>query len=112
MLKKYAMPFKHLTEDQIETFHRDGYIVIKNFCGKQEIDKLYTTAIEDSALTGHSLDLNDLSGKKTKLSLWFTPGNDVFGYLTRSEKMIHAVSPLLDSDSPVCHFHSKLMQKE
>jgi ectoine hydroxylase-related dioxygenase (phytanoyl-CoA dioxygenase family) len=106
------MPFKHLTEDQIETFHRDGYIVIKNFCGKQEIDKLYTTAIEDSAITGHSLDLNDLSGKKTRLSLWFTPGNDVFGYLTRSEKMIHAVSPLLDSDSPVCHFHSKLMQKE
>jgi ectoine hydroxylase-related dioxygenase (phytanoyl-CoA dioxygenase family) len=106
------MPFKHLTEDQIETFHRDGYIVIRNFCGKQEIDKLYTTAIEDSAITGHSLDLNDLSGKKTRLSLWFTPGNDVFGYLTRSEKMIHAVSPLLDSDSPVCHFHSKLMQKE
>jgi ectoine hydroxylase-related dioxygenase (phytanoyl-CoA dioxygenase family) len=106
------MPFKHLTEDQIETFHRDGYVVIKNFCGNQEIDKLYTTAIEDSAITGHSLDLNDLSGKKTRLSLWFTPGNDVFGYLTRSEKMIHAVSPLLDSDSPVCHFHSKLMQKE
>jgi Protein involved in biosynthesis of mitomycin antibiotics/polyketide fumonisin len=106
------MPFKHLTEDQIETFHRDGYIVIKSFCGKQEIDKLYSTAIEDSAITGHSLDLNDLSGKKTRLSLWFTPGNDVFGYLTRSEKMIHAVSPLLDSDSPVCHFHSKLMQKE
>jgi ectoine hydroxylase-related dioxygenase (phytanoyl-CoA dioxygenase family) len=106
------MPFRHLNEAQIETFHRDGYIVIKSFCGKQEIDKLYTTAIEDSAITGHSLDLNDLTGKKTRLSLWFTPGNDVFGYLTRSEKMIHAVSPLLDSDSPVCHFHSKLMQKE
>jgi len=46
------------------------------------------------------------------LSLWFTPGNDVFGYMTRSERMIHSIAPLLDSAAPVCHFHSKLMQKE
>ena len=106
------MPFKKLSEEQIRSYHKDGYIVIKNFCNKQEIDKLYTTAIEDSAITSHSLDLNDLSGKKTRLSLWFTPGNDVFGYLTRSEKMVNSVAQLIDSDAPVCHFHSKLMQKE
>ena len=106
------MPFKKLSEDQIRSYHQDGYVVIKNFCNKQEIDKLYTTAIEDSAITSHSLDLNDLSGKKTRLSLWFTPGNDVFGYLTRSEKMVNSVAQLIDSDAPVCHFHSKLMQKE
>jgi ectoine hydroxylase-related dioxygenase (phytanoyl-CoA dioxygenase family) len=60
----------------------------------------------------NALDLNDQSGKKTRLSLWFTPGNDVFGYLTRSERMITPVGQLLGEDSPVCHFHSKLMQKE
>jgi ectoine hydroxylase-related dioxygenase (phytanoyl-CoA dioxygenase family) len=32
--------------------------------------------------------------------------------LTRSEKIVNAVARLMDSDSPVCHFHSKLMQKE
>jgi ectoine hydroxylase-related dioxygenase (phytanoyl-CoA dioxygenase family) len=106
------MQSKKLTESQIKDFHRDGYLVIKEFCNKQEIDKLYTTAIEDSILTRNALDLSDLSGKKTRLSLWFTPGNDVFGYLTRSERMVHAVAQLMDSESPVCHFHSKLMQKE
>jgi len=106
------MQSKKLTESQIKGFHRDGYIVIKQFCSQQETDKLYTTAMEDSILTKNALDLSDLSGKKTRLSLWFTPGNDVFGYLTRSERMVHAVAQLLDSDSPVCHFHSKLMQKE
>jgi ectoine hydroxylase-related dioxygenase (phytanoyl-CoA dioxygenase family) len=60
----------------------------------------------------NALDLNDQSGKKTKLSLWFTPGNDVFGYLTRSEKMVHSVQQLLGGRAAVCHFHSKLMQKE
>jgi ectoine hydroxylase-related dioxygenase (phytanoyl-CoA dioxygenase family) len=106
------MSSKKLTEDQIKDYQRDGYIVIKSFCSRQEIDKLYATATGDSSIQDHALDLNDLSGKKTKLSLWFTPGNDIFGYLTRSERMVNAVASLIGNDSPVCHFHSKLMQKE
>lgn len=101
-----------LTPEQVAAFHRDGYIVIKTFINHHETDKLYTTAIRDDVMSKNALDLNDQTGKKTRLSLWFTPGNDVFGYLTRSEKMVRAVGQLLDSDAPVCHFHSKLMQKE
>ncbi len=106
------MSTKNLSAEQVKSFHKDGYIIIKNFCSKEEINKLYSTAIDDSAMRNNALDLNDQSGKKTKLSLWFTPGNDVFGYLTRSEKIVNASAQLLDSDAPVCHFHSKLMQKE
>ncbi len=102
----------NLTPEQVDSFHKDGYIVIQNFCSTEEITTLYNTAVEDNAMRNNALDLNDQSGKKTKLSLWFTPGNDVFGYLSRSRKMIDAVARLLDSDAPVCHFHSKLMQKE
>ena len=98
--------------EQIKTYHRDGYLLVKNFCSMEEINTLYATAIGDDAMLNNALDLNDQSGKKTKLSLWFTPGNDVFGYLTRSEKMVRSTAQLLDSDAPVCHFHSKLMQKE
>ena len=106
------MPFTELTPTQIKRFEQDGYVVLPQFCSKKEIEKLYETALEDDAMRKNALDLNDQQGKKTKLSLWFTPGNDVFGYLTRSKKMINAVAPLLNSDAPVCHFHSKLMQKE
>lgn len=100
------------TSSQIAAYHQDGYLLVKQFCSKFEIDKLYNTALEDDAMRKNALDLNDQSGKKTKLSLWFTPGNDVFGYLARSEKMVNGVAALLDSDAPVCHFHTKLMQKE
>lgn len=106
------MESKALSEKQVAAYHRDGYLVIKNFCSAEEIDKLYSTALNDDAMRKNALDLNDQSGKKTRLSLWFTPGDDVFGYLTRSEKMIAKVSQLLGEGSPVCHFHSKLMQKE
>ena len=73
---------------------------------------MYGIAIQDDAMAKNALDLNDQTGKKTKLSLWFTPGNDIFGYLTRSERMVNRVAQVLDSEAPVCHFHSKLMQKE
>jgi ectoine hydroxylase-related dioxygenase (phytanoyl-CoA dioxygenase family) len=101
-----------LSDAQKKEYHRNGFLILKSFFSKAEIDKLYSTALEDDAMRKNALDLNDQSGKKTKLSLWFTPGNDVFGYMTRSQRIVKAIKPLLDSDSPVCHFHSKLMQKE
>lgn len=103
---------RSITQEQFNTYQRDGYLFIRQFCNAAETNKLYRTALEDDAMRKHALDLNDQSGKKTKLSLWFTPGNDVFGYLTRSERMVNAVADLLNNDTPVCHFHSKLMQKE
>ncbi len=106
------MSTEKLSPQQIKDYHRDGYLLIKGFCSDKEIDRLYGVALQDDAMRKNALDLNDQSGKKTKLSLWFTPGNDVFGYLTRSEKVVYSVAQLLESDSPVCHFHSKLMQKE
>ncbi|BDU25762.1 phytanoyl-CoA dioxygenase family protein [Flavobacterium sp. GSB-24] len=101
-----------ITEKQIAEYHDKGFIIVKNFCSKEEIDLLYQTAVNDQAMAKNALDLNDQSGKKTKLSLWFTPGNDVFGYLTRSNKVVKAVSQILGNSAPVCHYHSKLMQKE
>lgn len=101
-----------LSKEQIDSYESDGYIIVKDFLGVKEVNRLCDTAFGNNVMIKNSLDLNDQSGKKTKLSLWFTPGNDPFGYLIRSQRMQNAVLPLLDSDAPVCHFHSKLMQKE
>ncbi|WP_026631312.1 phytanoyl-CoA dioxygenase family protein [Dyadobacter alkalitolerans] len=101
-----------LNTSQIKTFHEDGYVVVKGLFSEEETNKLYRTAVENSVMQKNAMDLNDQSGKKTKLSLWFTPGDDVFGYLIRSERMVNSVWQLLGQESPVCHFHTKLMQKE
>lgn len=101
-----------LTPQQIADYHRDGYLIIKNFLTKDEVSKLYNIAIEDDTMRKHSFDLNDQTGKKTKLALWYAPGNDAYGLLTKSRRMIGSVNQLLEGDAAVCHFHSKLMQKE
>jgi ectoine hydroxylase-related dioxygenase (phytanoyl-CoA dioxygenase family) len=106
------MQKNEFTPEQVKQYHQDGYILVKGFCNEKEVEKMLNSALTDSAAANNALELQDQSGKKTKLSLWFTPGNDIFGYLTRSERIVNRVAQLLDSTSPVCHFHSKLMQKE
>lgn len=101
-----------LSNDEVSRFHKDGYVIVQNFFSREEIDKLYSIAIADTVVKENALDLNDQTGKKTKLTLWFTPGNDIYSLLIRSKRMVESVAKLLDSDSPVCHFHTKLMQKE
>ncbi len=102
----------HLSSQQKLDFERDGYIILRQFLSAKESDKLYGIAIGDDTMKKHSFDLNDQAGKKTKLALWYTPGNDAYGLLTKSKRMTDTANELMDGDAPVCHFHSKLMQKE
>lgn len=101
-----------LTKEQVSDYHRDGYLIVKKLFRQQEIDRLYQVAVEDTVISKNSYNVNDGSGRKSRLALWFTPGNDIYGMVTRSERMVRAVDTLLEGTAPVCHFHSKLMQKE
>ncbi|HEV7620858.1 MAG TPA: phytanoyl-CoA dioxygenase family protein [Flavisolibacter sp.] len=101
-----------LTSEQIQSYNNNGYIIVSKFLSDKEVSKLYRIAIEDDAMSKHSFDLNDKTGKKTKLALWYTPGNDAYGLLTKSRRMVNSVNQLIDGAARVCHFHSKLMQKE
>lgn len=106
------MAHYQLTPEQITGYKRDGYIIVKGFLAAAAVNKLYSIATGDEAVAKHAFDLNDQSGKRTKLTLWYTPGNDAYGLLTKSKRMVDSVDALLEGDAPVCHFHSKLMQKE
>ena len=105
------MPFQSLTTAQKADYDRDGFLIVPHFLNQNEADLLYNLAIGDETLRSNAFDLNDQTGKRTKLTLWFTPGEDTFSLLTRSERIVNAVGALLGKGE-VCHFHSKLMQKE
>ncbi|RPD42998.1 phytanoyl-CoA dioxygenase family protein [Chitinophaga barathri] len=100
----------HLTKEQVEQYHADGYLIVKKFLSEDEAVILYETAIEDKSLKENSYDMVDGNGMKSKLALWFTPGDDSFGMLSRSKRMAQSAGQLLGGE--VGHFHSKVMQKE
>jgi hypothetical protein len=101
-----------LSIDDVAQYRQDGFLVVKGFFSEAEVGKLYATAVGDEVLRSNATNVTDSSGKHSRLSLWFTPGEDVYGMMLRSERMVDAAARLLDSDAPVCHYHTKLMQKE
>lgn len=111
------MSYPRLTPEQVADYHRDGYVISRQFFSPAEVEKLYATATGDNLLNQHAYGVVDQSGKQSKLALWFTPGDDLYGLMTRSERMVESVRALLGTGAPdhpvrVCHFHSKLMMKE
>lgn len=106
------MSKQQLTPTQIKQYNQDGYLILRGFLNQEEVSKLYQIAIDDKAMSKNAINVNDSTGKRSKLSLWYKPGDDVYGLLTRSESLVDSVNQLLDGDAAVCHFHSKLMQKE
>ena len=111
-LKLLLCQIHNLTASQKAQYDKDGYLIVKNFLDREEVDLLYGLATGDNVLRSNAFDLNDQTGKSTKLTLWFTPGNDTFGLLTRSEKIVNAVRVFAgDDEGEICHFHSKVDAK-
>ena len=100
-----------MTQQQKEQYEENGYLILSKFLNGEEVRLLYGIATEDKIMRSNAMDFNDQSNKSTKLTLWFTPGEDVYSLLIRSQSIVDAVQTLL-GDGEVCHFHSKLMQKE
>ncbi len=108
-MKKYK---DILNASQVQEFKNNGYLILPGFFNEPEVKKLFEFATGDEAISKHSYGMKDGSGRESKLALWFTPGNDPFGLMARSERMAGMVNQLLDGSSDVAHYHSKLMQKE
>lgn len=105
-----------LTAEHKAVFDRDGCVVIPSFFSSEETELMYRLATDDT-VTSHAFDFNDQQGRATKLTLWFTPGDDTFGLMSRSERMVNGVRMLLrehdrNGTANICHFHSKVMQKQ
>jgi ectoine hydroxylase-related dioxygenase (phytanoyl-CoA dioxygenase family) len=104
------MNYKKISPEDKIKFDKDGYLLVKAMLNKDEVDKLHEIAINDKVISDKSYDRGDANGLRTKLALWYSLGDDVYSLLARSERIVDAVSLLLDGEP--AHFHSKLMQKE
>lgn len=99
-----------VSDEDVKTFHQDGYVLIPNLFDEEEVNILLTTARADAAIQQHARDIEDASGKISKLTLWNHPGDDVFGLVGRCHRVVDTAEALLDDE--VYHYHSKLSIKE
>lgn len=104
------MNHQSLTDTQVEQFHRDGFIFVDNLISPQENDLLRTAARADQRMQSQAMLVADTQGRSTNLSLWNHPGDDIYGMIARSHRVVDKMEQLLDGE--VYHFHSKLSAKQ
>jgi ectoine hydroxylase-related dioxygenase (phytanoyl-CoA dioxygenase family) len=99
-----------LSPDQIAVFARDGFLPMPQFLDAEETSLLTAAVRQDDALHRAAMDVKDTAGRKTNLSLWNHPQEDIYGMIARAQKTVTAMEQLLGDE--VYHYHSKLSAKE
>ncbi len=104
------MPSRPLTSEQISSFSNDGYLIIRSLLDSEETELTLRAARQDEALRINAMDVIDTKGRITNLSLWNHPGDDIYGAICRSRRVVDSMEQLLGDE--VYHYHSKLSAKE
>ena len=99
-----------LTDAQLGQFQCEGFLILPGLLDAEETALLIATAKADKALHDHAYGSKDSQGRQSRLSLWNHPGDDLFGIVSRSRRIVDAMEQLLGGE--VYHYHSKLMLKE
>ncbi|MCY2984226.1 MAG: phytanoyl-CoA dioxygenase family protein [Planctomycetota bacterium] len=99
-----------LTQAQIDQFSQDGYLVIRRLLDEQETALTLKAARQDEAIRVNAMSVIDTKGRVTNLSLWNHPGDDIYGAICRSRRVVDSMEQLLGDE--VYHYHSKLSAKE
>jgi ectoine hydroxylase-related dioxygenase (phytanoyl-CoA dioxygenase family) len=99
-----------ITLEQALTFDRDGFLLVDDLFSAEEVEVLLAAVDEASRIAQHTFELKDTGGRASRLSLWMDVGDDVFGAVTASPRIVNAARALLRED--VYHWHSKVMLKE
>lgn len=101
---------KALSDQQIQAYNRDGYVLVRGMLDRAEADLLFATVKSDAQITDNAMGLPDGEGGLSKITLWNHPGDDIYGTIARSERIVESVTRLIGDE--VYHYHSKLMLKE
>ena len=98
-----------MTAPDKESFERDGFVVKRGFFTPVEIAAVINAFHVDDAIHKRAYGVDDGQGGATEIALWNEPGEDCFGALARSERLVRAVESLLGGE--VYHYHSKITMK-
>ncbi len=98
------------TAEDIERFHRDGFLVVRNLLSSSEIRLLGDVARTDRELAESAHSRLDASGQSTTLAVRNDLTDDVYSTIARSQRVVERMTALLGGE--VYHYHHKLIFKE
>lgn len=100
-----------LTLDAIESFDRDGYIVVENLLDAEETELLGTIARRDHVLAASRTSRTDGEGGSVDLVVENElPTDSIYSAIVQAEPLVTAMESLLGDE--VYHYHHKMILKE
>lgn len=98
-----------LTAEEITAYERDGYVIRKGLLSPEEVEALNNVVNSDPAIADAVYGRKDATGATTELALWQDLGDDMFGALARSRRVVDSMEAMLGGE--IAFFHSKLTLK-
>jgi ectoine hydroxylase-related dioxygenase (phytanoyl-CoA dioxygenase family) len=100
-----------LSDDDMVSFNRDGYLLVRSLFGAEEMSGLLDFAKRDRAIVDESYVRRDATGGETRLAV----RNDlddtsVYTAIVRCRRVAGTMTSLLEDE--VYHYHHKMMLKE
>ena len=99
-----------LSTEQVSDFQGNGFLIVRNLFDAEETGILRAAAQADSSFEHHVHDINDVDGGKAQLVLWNEAGENLWGAVARSERIVNTMEQLLNDE--VYHYHSKMSIKQ
>ena len=104
------MSMAPLSDEQVAQFQRDGYCLVRGLLDAEEVGMLRAASRADTVMQEAAMTVADTDGRATQLSLWNHPGDDIYGAIARSRRVVDAMEQILGGE--VYHYHSKLSAKK
>jgi len=104
------MSSPHFTDAEMAQYHEDGYVVVPDLLDAAEVEILRQVAKNDQSIEQQALSRNDGEGGITKLRLWNEAGDDLYGVIARSRRIVDRLEQMLGGE--VYYYHSKMNFKE
>eukprot|EP00756_Hemistasia_phaeocysticola_P049291 Hpha_TRINITY_DN2374_c0_g1::TRINITY_DN2374_c0_g1_i1::g.463::m.463 len=107
-------PPKHarvrLSARQVRDYEMDGFLIMRGVFTPQECALLQRTVEGDATIDSNAMAMTDQEHRSSKLTLWWTLGDDLYSLFARSRSIFDAVCELTGTEP--YHYHSKIMLKE
>ncbi len=99
-----------ISDEELKRYHEEGYIIVRSLFDEEEM-KLLREAVEvDRNLAEAAYEVKDKVGGTARMAIWQGTGDDLYGLIARSERLVKTMERLLDGE--VYHWHSKMAIKQ
>ena len=104
------MSVYRISEADLKKYNEDGFLIVRLLFDAEEMELLRNAVVADKDLAEAAYDVNDSQGGKAQIAIWQGTGDDLYGLVARSRRIVDTMEGLLGGE--VYHWHSKMTIKQ